>query len=204
MPQSLNQVLLLVAFIIPGFIVIRVKRLSYPAAEESIQGTLLDSLALSCIVHGVCSPVWYLSYVYRTYLSQPKIFGLQVFAILFVVPVLLGVLYNLWSGTDKARWLRRLLGVPHPIPVAWDYHFRKRRPLWVWLTFKSGQVMAGLFGPSSFASSFPHRQDLYIEKLLRLDSHAKVQGWRENSAGALVRMHDLERVEFFDVEGVMP
>ncbi len=76
MPQNLNQVLLLVVFIIPGFIVIRVKRLSYPTAEESLQSTLLDSLALSCIVHGLCSPVWHLSYVYQTYVSHPKLFGL--------------------------------------------------------------------------------------------------------------------------------
>ncbi len=74
----------------------------------------------------------------------------------------------------------------------------------MWLSFKSRQVMAGLFGPNSFASSFPRQQDLYVEKLLSLDSHGRVQGWVEDSAGALVKMENLDRIEFFEVEGVMP
>ena len=48
MPSSLNQILILVAFVIPGFVMVRVKRLSYPVVTDSLQTTLLDSLALSC------------------------------------------------------------------------------------------------------------------------------------------------------------
>lgn len=202
MPETFSQVLVLLVFIIPGFILIRVKRLAYPTAEESTASMVLDSLALSCLVHGLCSPVWVWAYVSRTYVDAPALFGIQIFTVLFVVPVLLGIFFNLFSRTGRARWLREFLGVPHPDPTAWDHHFRKGRAYWVWLTFKSGQVMAGLFGPNSFASSFPHEQDLYVEKLLSLDKHGRVQRWVEDSAGALVKMADLERIEFFEIEGV--
>jgi hypothetical protein len=70
------------------------------------------------------------------------------------------------------------------------------------VTFKNGQVMAGLFGPNSFAGSFPNKQDLYIEKLLSLDEHGNVKGLIENSAGAIVRMDDLDRIEFFEIGAV--
>ena len=86
--------------------------------------------------------------------------------------------------------------------TAWDYHFRKGRAYWVWLTFKNGKVMAGLFGPNSFASSFPHKRDLYVEKLLRLDENGGVVELIENSSGALVAMEDLERIEFFELDEV--
>jgi hypothetical protein len=41
-----------------------------------------------------------------------------------------------------------------------------------------------------------------VEKLLSLDEHGKVKKVIENSAGAVVRMDDLERIEFFEIEGV--
>lgn len=202
MPEHLSQILILLVFIIPGFILMRVKRLAYPPIEESLQNTLLDALVLTCLVHAVCSPLWYWIIVGYTYPVRPMLFMTQIFAILFLIPILLGLIYNLDSRKDKFRGLRELLGIPHPDPTAWDYHFRKAKPYWIWLTFKSGQVIAGLFGPNSFAGSFPHRQDLYVEKLLSLDRHGKVKGMIENSAGALVRMDDLERIEFFEIEGI--
>ncbi|MBZ5552717.1 MAG: DUF6338 family protein [Acidobacteriia bacterium] len=202
MPETMNQILVLLVFIVPGFIVIRVKRIAYPRAEEATLSIVLDSLALSSLVHAICFPIWYWIYASRSYATAPTLFVLQVFVILLLVPVLFGILFNFSVRTDKARWLREFLYFPHPDPTAWDYHFRKGRAYWIWLTFKNGQVMAGLFGPNSFAGSFPNRQDLYIEKLLSLDEHGKVKSLIENSAGALVRMDDLDRIEFFEIGGV--
>jgi hypothetical protein len=38
--------------------------------------------------------------------------------------------------------------------------------------------------------------------LLALDENAKVMGWKEDSAGAVINMENLERIEFFEIEGV--
>jgi hypothetical protein len=62
--------------------------------------------------------------------------------------------------------------------------------------------MAGLFGPNSFASSFPNKQDIYVEKLLRLDDNGQVVELIDGSAGALVKMEDLERIQFFEIDEV--
>jgi hypothetical protein len=200
-PATVNQILVLLVFIIPGFILIRVKRLAYPKTEESAAMIALDSLALSSVVHALCSPLWYWAYVSRSYATSRVLFGAQVFAILFVVPLFLGLLLNWLAATGKARWLREFLYIPHPDPTAWDYHFRRGRAYWVWLTFKNGQVMAGLFGPNSYASSFPYQQDLYVEKLLSLDERGKAKELIDDSAGAIIRMNDLDRIEFFEIEG---
>ena len=49
MPVSLSQIWVLLVFIIPAFVLMRVKRVAYPTAEASIATTALDSLALSCV-----------------------------------------------------------------------------------------------------------------------------------------------------------
>jgi len=203
MPSTFIQVVLLLVFIVPGFILMRVKRIAYPGQEGSAPAMMLDCLTLSSFVHALCSPIWYWAYISQPYILHPVWFGVSLFGILFAVPIALGSLYVKFSETERARWLRELLGLPHPAPTAWDYHFRKGRAYWVWMTFKSGAVMAGLFGPNSAASSFPNKQDLYVEKLLSLDEHGKVRSWVDASAGAVVRMDDLERIEFFEIE-VMP
>lgn len=202
MPTTISQVLILVAFIIPGFVLVRVKRLSFPSAGESFQMTLLDSLALSCIVHGLASPAWYWCYASGIHTRKPVVFGLVVFAILFAIPVLLGLIYSFLVASGSARWLRGFLNIPEPLPTAWDYYFRKKPGCWVRVILKSGQVIAGLFGPSSFASSFPQKQDIFLEKLLSLDEDGMVAGWADYSAGALVKMEEVERLEFFEIEGM--
>ncbi len=202
MPTSFNQVVVLLVFIIPGFILMRVKRVAYPTLEASATSTVLDSLSLSCMIYALASPLLYVAFVGRWYEERPLAFATLTLIVLLAAPVAFGVLYVRFTQGQKGVWLRGILGFPHPDPTAWDYHFRKGRAYWVWLTFKSGKVMAGLFGPNSFASSFPHRRDLYIEKLLRLDERGNVVELIENSAGVLVTMDDVERIQFFEIEEI--
>lgn len=202
MPESLSQVLVLLVFVIPGFVLMRVKRVAYPTAEPSAGSTVLDSVALSCVVYALASPVLYISYHYRWPITRPVLFSMLVLFTLLVLPCALGAFYVRFTKTGTARWLREFLGFPNPDPTAWDYLFRKQRAYWAWLTFKSGKVMAGLFGPNSFASSFPHKRDLYVERLLRLDENGRVVELIEGSAGALVMMEDLERIQFFEIDEV--
>lgn len=202
MPGSFNQILVLLAFIVPGFVLMRVKCIAYPTVEASTARTVLDSLALSCVVYALVSPLLYLCYLQGWPATRPLIFALLALFVLLLAPCVLGGLYVYLARTGKARWLREFFGFPHPDPTAWDYHFRKGRAYWVWLTFKSGKVMAGLFGPNSFASSFPYQRDIYIEKLLRLDERGRVVELVDKSAGALVMMEEVERIQFFEIDEV--
>ena len=202
MPGSLSQIWVLLVFIIPGFVLMRVKRVAYPTAEASTGSTMLDSLTLSCVVYAFVSPLLYLSNLYSWPVTRPVLFSMLALVILLAVPCALGTLYVRFTKSGRARWLREVLGFPNPDPTAWDYLFRQQRAYWVWLTFKSGKVMAGLFGPNSFASSFPHKQDLYVEKLLRLDEDGNVVELLDGSAGALVMMGDLEGIQFFEIDEV--
>lgn len=202
MPTSLSQIVVLLVFIVPGFVMMRIKRMAYPAAEASTANAVLDSLALSCVVYALASPLIYLSYLYSWPTTRPLLFVMLGLLVLLVTPSGLGILYIRLTKSERLRWLREFLGFIHPDPTAWDYHFRKGRAYWIWLTFKSGKVMAGLYGPNSFASSLPEQRDIFIEKLLKLDKHGHVVELIDNSAGALVMMEDVERMQFFEIEGV--
>ncbi len=43
---------------------------------------------------------------------------------------------------------------------------------------------------------------LFLEKLLLLDEDGTVAGWADYSAGALVKMEEVERLEFLEIEGM--
>lgn len=204
MPTSFSQILILLVFIVPGFVAMRVKRMAYPTMEPTVAMAALDSLALSCVVYALTSPLLYVSYLHGWYGTHPVRLALLALFVVLILPCILGILYVWSSKREKLVWLRGALGFPHPDPTAWDHHFRKGRAYWIWLTFKSAQVMAGLYGPNSFASSVPQRQDLFVEKLLALDEDGKVIGWKEGSAGALVDMKNLERIELFEIEAIVP
>ena len=105
MPGSLSQILVLLVFIIPGFVPMRVKRVAYPTAETSTASAVLDSLALSCVVYALASPLLYLSYLYGWPVTRPFLFSTLSLLILLVVPWGLGGSYVWFTKTEKARWL---------------------------------------------------------------------------------------------------
>jgi hypothetical protein len=52
------------------------------------------------------------------------------------------------------------------------------------------------------ARSIPSKLDLYVEKPLRLNENRHVVELIDGSAGALVMMEDLERIQFFEIDEV--
>ena len=118
MPGSLSQIWVLLVFIIPGFVLMRVKRVAYPTAEASTGSTMLDSLTLSCVVYALASPLLYLSYLYRWSVTRPVLFSILALVILLVLPCGLGTLYVRFTKSGRARWLREVLGFPNPDPTA--------------------------------------------------------------------------------------
>ncbi len=92
MPESFTQILVLLVFIIPGFVLMRVKRVAYPTVEASTANTVLDSLTLSCVVYALASPLLYLSYLQRWFVMRPVLFGMLALVVLLMTPCALSAL----------------------------------------------------------------------------------------------------------------
>jgi hypothetical protein len=195
-PTSANAVLILIVFVMPGFICGRVVSFSLPDSEPSNGRLLLTAISLSCLNYAVLSGLLVLAWEDSWYSNPLALAGVTFFT-LFITPILIGLLIPWVVDTRWGRHLRGKLGLIHPVPKAWDYFFRSRKPCWVFATLKSGRLIAGWYGMNSFASSFPAEEDLYLEKMCKLTTDGKIQGIDQSSVGAIIKAADVESLELF-------
>lgn len=201
MPETIPQVVILVLFIIPGFVFSRILGLSLPMQKRGPTFLVLDSLAMSCVNYALLSPVvWGVSR--EGFSSQhPYWFASLWFIVLFVTPAILALMVGNFIGSPKLRGLRQTVGLIHPLPKAWDYFFWRGRQCWVLATFKDGRIVAGLYSTESFASSYPAEQDLYLERVCQLSPEGRIVGLVEGSGGAILSMADIQLLEFYPLGG---
>lgn len=197
MPTSIQAVMVVIVFLIPGFVASRVLSYAYPTSEPSDARLILTAIMHSCINYALLSWVFILSWKKLWYLNTAFLVFLALVT-LFVSPVLttLGLLKLL-----EKNWIRRLrqtFGLPHPVPKAWDYFFRRGIPCWVIATLKSGRVIGGLYGSNSFASSYPSTEDVYLEQLCNMTPEGTMAGITALTVGGIIRMEDVELLEFFE------
>ena len=200
--QSFEVVFFTAGFLVPGFVWSAVLSMLMPAGTRSKDSRFVEFLTLSCINHGLWS--WALFPVFKTgFLErQPWWSGAILFGVVFVSPVLLGVLTG-WLQQNEAvgkflGWLG--LRSVHPIPSAWDWHFGRLKPYWVVVTMKDGSRVRGLFHSRSFAGSDPERRDLYLEAQYRLLETGE-WGPVEDTGGVLVMGGEIAAIEFREFGG---
>lgn len=201
MPEGIPQVVVLILFVIPGFIFTRIVGFSIPLRSRDTLQLVLDSIAVSCINYALLSPLVWTILRQNLESNHPVAFVASWFGILFAFPVVLAVLTIKGIEHEKFTWLRKVFSLTHPVPTAWDYFFRRARPCWVMATLKNGKVVAGLYSGHSFASSYPDAPELYLEQLCNLSPEAKMIGLKDQSEGAIIRMDQVQMLEFYSLEG---
>lgn len=201
MPQTASQVFVIILFIIPGFVFTRVLGLFIPLRIKQTTQLILDSLAMSCVNYALLSPlVWVITN--ENFSSKYPVWFLVLwFSILFLSPLFFAWIAIRFIDSPKLRGFRQTLSLTHPIPKAWDYFFREGKQCWVLATLRDGRMIAGLYGAKSFASSFPAEEDLYLEKLCKLSPEGKMEGLTPASEGFILRMENIEVLEFYSLEG---
>lgn len=194
--DSFDAVFYTVGFLIPGFVWSAVLSMLVPRRVMSSEVRLLEYLTFSCLNHGLWS--WALFWIFRTAFieNHPYWGGLVVFGIVFLSPVVLGVLTAYLQQREMvARFLGRLgFRTIHPIPMAWDWLFSQEKPYWALVTLKNGSRLYGLYGLRSYAGSDPERRDLYLEAMFRV---VQSGDWApvEDTAGVLVMANEIAAIE---------
>lgn len=189
---TLEQLPLLILLILPGFISRKVYDLRVPSQADDGTKYVFDALFYGVLNLGL----WIvpLLWVLDRYPESPVILVAVSVAALIVSPLLLALAtVSILSSSRLRRW------IVHPTPTAWDYFFGLRKPCWILCRLRGGKSIAGYFGGRAFASSFPHRRDVYIEKVWLVDESGRFTQPIRESAGALISMDDCELVEFFEV-----
>lgn len=117
-----------------------------------------------------------------------------------------------WILAQIGQWLRHRRETPiehrerpwekvetfETLPRAWDAVFSKDRCYWLRIILKEGTKIGGYYGPNSFASSYPHGDDVYVEDVWNLDEGETHK--EHTPKGLLVERKEISRIEVYQVE----
>ena len=192
---ALDKLFLFIGFVIPGFITLKVYELLVPGKSGETSKQLIDAIAYSCINYAILFAPIYWVQANAHVMQSVHLYIAFYTAVLLVFPMLWPILWMLLRKTQIAqKWL------PHPTEKPWDYVFNQRKHYWIIATLRDGRKIAGRYADSSFASSAPAEEQLYLEEVWELNGRGGFHRCREKSCGILIMASDLVSVELFAQE----
>lgn len=189
-----DTLLLFLTVFLPGFISLKVWDLLVPNERRDSSKALFDALAYSTLNFA------FLAWVYLPELSQPSallqspLVAVPKLLLAFLVAPILWPILLRWLLTS--RWLARF--VVSPIKRPWDYVFGRREPYWIIVHLKDGRAVGGRYGGSSFASSYPVPEQIYLQEIWHLDDDLRFMHPIQHSKGALFFKDEIRAIEFFE------
>ena len=190
----------LVVFIVPGFVAWRTYQWRRPQGEQKAADAIVDIITFSALT----SLIWYKS----DWSSWPKTTGgaLSLTLEIFVTPVLIALAYQYVVEFSAARnW------ITSPHPRAWDFIFnalahRKtgvgQNGLFLVVTLKNGDKVAGVFSEPGFASLWPYDRDLLLGPTWELTDGMPAR-LVAGSIGLYIDSASIETIEVFDYAAVV-
>lgn len=189
---EVDKLIIFIAFVIPGFISIKVYDLFVPTERREVGKHLIDAIAYSCINYALVFWILILAEKNNLYSNHPFWFFILLVAVLFIFPTIWALVFI------KLRKLEFFLKrIPHPISKPWDYVFGKRESYWVIIYLTDGTKFGGIYDTKSFASSYPEEEQIYIQQVWDIGENNKFLSPVDRSKGILVSKKDIKAVEFF-------
>ncbi len=189
---ELDKLVLFIAFVIPGFISIKVYDLLIPTNKLDSSKILIDAIAYSSINYALLSiPILA---VEASELKQvhPNCYAFFYFMVLFLAPILWALV---WKWLRTRQFFQK--NAPHPTSKSWDYVFSQRKPYWMKITLKNGSKIGGKFAEKSFASSTPAEEQIYLEEVWLLNDKGGFDRPKNETEGIIIMSSEILYVEFF-------
>lgn len=211
MPSATGQALLiLVIFVLPGFVTLLFKERIYEIpAEQSSFERLFSALFYSLLVY---APL----VVFGAIIGVGREEIIEIYSArnglwpLLGVGLAAGIILPLTIAYASRRWqissirdtvLEKLRISPeHRVPTAWDYFFSYRLPALLRITLSTGEVVAGYYAGMSFTAYAAHGGDIYLQEQWELEPTTfRMLGPVEGSMGLWVPGSQVTQIEIFAV-----
>lgn len=198
MLESFDMLFYTFAFIVPGFVMFSTFTTFVPKKNDAAKISLIRFLFFSSINYGIWSWLIYLLFN-NQYLKTHQLYSAFLWCfIIFISPILIGILAGHFSNKDKIRRILQSFGFNpiHTIPASWDYKFSKLpETTWIIVTLDDGSHVYGRFSTGSFASSDCDDRDIYIEEIYNIDDKGN---WTAvpRCDGILIRGENIRYIEF--------
>ncbi|HET7462859.1 MAG TPA: DUF6338 family protein [Longimicrobium sp.] len=190
---DVTAVSLFMLVVFPGLISINVYRLIMPARPLDWTNALLQGLFYSTLIFGLAVPILSIMIYGADPVQHPVRYATAALLVLIVTPVLWPVL--IVAAFRSGRLPRR---IRLTYPTAWDFFFDRPKPTIVLVHLTDGALLAGLWGPGSYAGSFPNDGDIYLEKVYATGEDG-VGEPIQNTRGVLLQKSQYSYIEFFEV-----
>ena len=191
---DMNKIYIFLLFFVPGFISTKIWNLLVPSEVRKISDYVLETVSYSCINLAVL--YWLIKIVINQEfrMEHPNLTNFYILAILFILPIIWPILVFRILNLDflKGR-------IIHPTPKSWDYFFGLGVPCYVLIHLKNGKLIGGLYGGDSFASSFPNKEDMYLQEVWGVNEKGEFQQKIENTRGLWISKDFFDYIEFLDV-----
>jgi Family of unknown function (DUF6338) len=208
-PTTGNALLILLVFVLPGFVAVLLKERIYEVrGEEATFDRLLTVVYYSLLVYlplvlmiGVLSAV---GSVHQKDLvdfahgrSPIWLTGMVVITVLLVLPMASALGAAAWVRSDLRLGAQRRLGIKpvHRVPTSWDFAFDSEQDLLLVVTLKDGSRVAGYYGRRSHSGYGTKTRDLFLEERWDFtDDGARLEGPAPGSIGVWVGADDIVAV----------
>ncbi len=189
---EINKMILFLILFIPGFISIKVYDLIIPSEKRDFTKSIFEVIGYSALNFAIFS--WVIAIIHSNSfpIEHELSYYILLFIIFFVGPIIWPILFL------KLRTIKKIQGfITHPILKPWDYVFGKRRSYWVIVHLKDGRRIGGIYGTNSFTSSYPAKEQIYLEQVWELDNECRFLHHVERSEGIIILEHEILCVELF-------
>lgn len=188
-PTSGTALILLVAFVLPGFVVVLLQERTFKKEDApSPFDRLLTSVYYSVWCYLSLGAVALFSNVDRPwvdtlidrYENDPAELVWRGSLLVLGPAVLVAIVTLVMHESGASRRLQGFLRVNarHQVPTGWDFYFRQRPNVYVRVLLSNGKTIVGYYGGASFAAYSKDGGDLYLQQVIHPNE------WGEDAAVA--------------------
>lgn len=176
----------------PGFVSLVIYDLLVAGEKRDFSQSLFQVIGFSFLNYAAL--FWLIMIIKQPnfYTMHPVWYFISKFSIMLILPVLWPIIFlKLFS---LKFFSNRLI---HPIKCAWDFIFNKRESFWVIVHLKNGKRIGGMYADKSFTSSYPVKEQIYLEQVWELGENGDFKNPIARSRGILIEGEEIMSVEFF-------